>query len=287
LVVRYVVVDSSVEPAPLPRSDAPANDDSDPGDPADDEGAEDDPRAAFDEDPEEEACRSCVELRQAHGRIEHQLWEAESRAAVLQEKVEDWERRHKEQDRAHLREESDLRGRCEGLQEQLAVVKRERDEALREAQSLAAQARPTLDPGAVGQYLLTLARQHLAEARALAARAQELEAAALAAVEEHLDAPAGGTLPVEAAPTPAPSPVEEEPPPSGDVPRLPPSGTLQYDVLQLLLKRGRGDAQTLATRLRETKARVSSALSLLTRRGLLVRVATGLYEVAPTVRRAA
>lgn len=191
----------------------------------------------------------------------------------------------------------DLRGRIEGWREQLAIVTRERDEALAEAQ---AQARPSIDPGAVGHYLLELplphwealaaARQRLTEARTLAARAQEMEVAALAAVDTLLATPAGEAPPTVAPPVAAPSGEtvrEEEPaPPSGEGLRLPPVGTLQYDVLQLVIKRGRGDAQTVATKLHEPKMRVASALSLLAKRGILVRTAVGLYEPATALRRA-
>lgn len=161
-------------------------------------------------------------------------------------------------------------------------------------------ARPVVDPGAVGHYLLTLrpdrwealaaARQRLVEARALAARAQEMETAALAAVDTLLATPAGEAPPTVAPPVAAPSGEtarEEEPaPPSGEELRLPPVGTLQHDVLQLVIKRGRGDAQTVATKLHEPKMRVASALSLLAKRGILVRTAVGLYEPATALRRA-
>ena len=251
-------------------------------------------------------CQRCVDLTRERNALGEELGQglgdALQRTAELAREVVTL---RQERDLAQG-EAFDLRGRIEGWREQLVIVTRERDEALAEAQSLTAQARPAIDPGAVGQYLLTLpgdrwealtlARQHLAEARTLAARAQEMEAAALAAVDGLLDTPAGQAPveppppPVEAPPPPAPSGEtvrEEEPaPPSGEGLRLPPVGTLQYDVLQVLLKRGKGDAQTLATKLHEPKMRVSSALAILAKRGILVRTTVGLYEPAPALRRA-
>jgi hypothetical protein len=336
LVVRYVVVDSSVEPAPLPRSDAPANDDSDPGDPEDDEGALDDPAAAFDEDPPEEACQRCASLTRERNALSEELGQglgdALQRTAELAREVLELRRGHDDlrlrfcsalglsaqvEWTAILDRVRDLRDehagaegdnakalvRAEALQEQLAVVKRERDEALREAQSLATQARPTVDGGTLASYLTRLTddqwlvvqrgRAQLAEARDLRAKAAELEEEGTRTLEALLSEKPGQApaSPVEAPPVAAPSGEtvreEEAPPPSEEGPRLPPAGTLQHDVLRLVIKRGKSDAETLAGKLRESKRRVSSALALLAKRGLLVRVATGLYEVAPTARRAA
>lgn len=299
-IVRYAVVDSSVEPAPLPRSDAPepANDDGDPGDPKDDEGAEDDPRAAFDEDPpEEEACQRCERRHEQLVVVRQERDDALAEASVyydaicevvpdlrgtsprhlaggLGEAVRDL-RREREEARAHLqtvgldarlsdallrevaraigcestrrdvlllaahklREERDeacvRHGRlCDHLRDRLALDERDDESMIVGAVGLlvsAADARrtaPTVDPGAVGQYLLTLpgdrwealtlARQHLAEAKSLAARAQELEAQALAAVDSLLDTTAG-----QAPAEPPPPPVEAPPvaAPSGETVR--------------------------------------------------------------------
>lgn len=329
-IVRYAVADPSVEPAPLPRSDAPAeppaNDDVDPGDPEDDEGAEDDPRAAFDEDPEEEeACRICVELTRERDRAEGEL----SVALVGGEGLRDHltvARRERDDALAEARIYHDaicevapgLRGasprHLAGVLGEIVRELREEREGLQERLWAAenalqgAQARPTVDGGTLASYLTRLTddqwlvvqrgRAQLAEARDLRAKAAELEEEGTRTLEALLSekpsqAPASPPPPppVEAPPVAAPSGEtvreEEEAPPSEEGPRLPPAGTLQYDVLQLVLKRGKSDAETLAGKLRETKQRVSSALSLLAKRGILVRVATGLYEVAPTARRAA
>lgn len=100
VVLRYSPADPSVKPAPLPKSSAPAEEappaiEEDPGDPADDSGAEDDPKALEEEDPPEEG-----EIE----KVRHKLWEAQSKIKSLEEQVKDWDRRHREADRAAARE---------------------------------------------------------------------------------------------------------------------------------------------------------------------------------------
>lgn len=112
VVLRYSPADPSVKASPLPKSSAPAEEpppapkapskpaaapaiEEDPGDPADDSGAEDDPRALEEEDPPEEG-----EIE----KVRHKLWEAESKIKGLEEQIQDWDRRHREADRAAARE---------------------------------------------------------------------------------------------------------------------------------------------------------------------------------------
>jgi hypothetical protein len=351
-IVRYVVADPSVEPAPLPRSDAPeppANDDSDPGDPEDDEGALDDPAAAFDEDPEEEACQRCERRHEQLVVVRRERDDALEEASVYYDTICEVVPDLRGTSPRHLagglgelvrnlrNAQPDPCVECGSLKFENDRLTQEREEAMREARiyreaicelfpnlrgygpgflaeglrnlvrDLTTQARPVVDGGTLASYLTRLTddqwlvvqrgRAQLAEARDLRAKAAELEEEGTRTLERLLDTPAGQAPaeppppPVEAPPVAAPSGEqirEEEPaPPSEEGLRLPPVGTLQHVVLQALIQRGKGDAQTLATKLREEKGRVSSALAILAKRGILVRTAVGLYEPAPTLRRAA
>lgn len=157
--------------------------------------------------------------------------------------------------------------------------------------------RPIVEGGAITAYLLDLTdgqwsivlreRHHLSEARQLRAKATELEERAARTLEGLLDAPAPQASAL--ALCPAPSGATPQPPPAPDpepVPRLPLEGTLQARVLDLVAK-GFDVAPTLAKKLHETHQRVTSALGILRRKGLLDCPAPGRYALAKSVRRAA
>lgn len=135
-------------------------------------------------------------------RLTHQLWEAESKIKTLEEKIEDWQRRHLEADRAAAREADELRqerdfakGQAFGFESQLRDALRERDDA----RASAASAASGLDPLALREYLLGLSEAQWAQiglsrtkflrSRSLAQQAGEMRAEALLAVDSALGTP--------------------------------------------------------------------------------------------------
>ena len=322
VVLRYLPA-VAVEPAPLPRSDAPPE--------------EPHPPAPSEETPapiEEpvmvagapEPCQGCAELQQGIERFDRLRRESE---AAWGREVHD------------LRQERDLaKGEAFGLRQErdqladtLGIRTTERDDlavrldrtedhryylallagldggaewsAVRPALSRALQEtstpRPAVDGGAVAQYLLTLpgdhwsalatARQQLAQAREMAHAAQLLEASALATVDQILSAPAGAQAPAPVAPEPPVEMVPPPPPPSGE--QLPaandePDPTSVPDrVLRWLRKRPDARARQVAEALSIPVLHANTALVSLHRKGLVERVERGLYRLARKSRRAA
>lgn len=254
VVVRYLPADPAIRPAPLPVSDAPAEDR---------------------EPAEEEAAEEPTLI----GSVEEQTDPARAQIEALEARVRDLAEGNR-----------DYRAQLAEARDRLHEVTAERDRlaAALDRERTAAGA-PALDPGAVGQYLLTLpsdhwealalARQQLAEALELAARAQDLEVSALAAVDSLLSAPA-----------PPPPPAPEAAPhasPEGDTGESP--GTMRDRVLRAFLLDPQREmrAADVAASLSVHRHAVTGPLSTLTADGKLKRVEHGVYRLARRLARRA
>lgn len=315
-VVRYSPADPSVKPAPLPKSSAPEEPqpapkapskpaaapviEEDPGDPADDTDAEDDPRALEEEDPPEEG-----EIE----KVRHKLWEAEAKIKVLEEQVKDWDRRHREADQASARELATAHKHADEL-------KAERDRLraqLEEAGSAALHARAVYQPdpaeafaASTASWLVSLseegwaevsrARAELAESRRLREASHRLELAALEALDRVVGARPAAPLPAtpELVPDPIPLgppiPAAPEPPASAEQANDGQEGGSMLDRVRRFFEQHPTEevsAPELGKRLGCLAKHVSPSLSTLWRTNVLEKPRLGVYRLARRGRRAA
>lgn len=300
VVLRYLPAES-VEPAPLPKSDAP------PEEPHPPVPSEETPAPIEEPVMVAGAPEPCVACATMQGQL------AEARAHMAE-----WRTRHDRLADRHgilTTERDDLALRLDRTEDhryylallagldggaEWSAVRPALSRALQEAST----PRPAVDGGTLATYLTRLTdeqwltvqrgRAQLAEARDLRAKAAALEADGTRILEGLLDTPAGAQAPAPAPElVPDPIPLGEPipaPPPSGEqanASREPDRKSVVGKALAWLRKREQGTPGDLAAALKIAKPHANTTLVTLTNRGLAERIAQGVYRAREQGREAA